>query len=64
MNLSCTFRSLWPRYHFHHSSIPSLIARSSKTTLFNKRTIATKTHEKPAAHAFYDDKIITVYIFR
>ncbi|KAG2217569.1 hypothetical protein INT45_004922 [Circinella minor] len=59
MNLSCTFRSLWPRYYIHHSSIPSLITRSSKTNLFIKRTITTKTNEKLAAHAFYDDKIIT-----
>ncbi|KAI9245863.1 branched-chain alpha-ketoacid dehydrogenase [Phascolomyces articulosus] len=61
MNFAFTFRSVWPRYYIHHASITTstLSPTRSKTTLFAKRTIATKTHEKPAAHAFYDDKIVT-----
>ncbi|KAI8141658.1 mitochondrial branched-chain alpha-ketoacid dehydrogenase kinase-domain-containing protein [Fennellomyces sp. T-0311] len=48
MNLSCSLRSIWPRYYIKGSAQSVLI-----------RNIATKTHEKPAAHAFYDDKIVT-----
>ncbi|KAI9490002.1 kinase isozyme 4 [Zychaea mexicana] len=54
MNFSCTFWSVWPRYYTHVSSVT---IRSRNSVLV--RSIATKTHEKPAAHAFYDDKIVT-----